>query len=302
MTIRLAHFSDIHLGPLPPVRKRELFSKRVTGYVNWKRHRGRSMGGREDSRQLSMLLEDWQKEAPNLTAITGDLVNIATPAEITNVKLWLDRFFDPANTMLVPGNHDAYVPGALARACVEWAPFLHFSVGIGPHYFPTLFREQQISLIGVSTARATIPFSAEGFFRKRQADKLAQLLTGEKGRCRVVLIHHPPLHGATSPHKRLRGIGRFQKIIAEYGAELVLHGHTHLPTLNWIEGVGSEKVPVVGVASASQNEGGRKPSGNYSIFEISETGEAGNFRIVMERRGLKPEQNAITCLERQILR
>ena len=33
---RLAHLSDVHLGPMPPVTLRHLASKRITGYVNWR--------------------------------------------------------------------------------------------------------------------------------------------------------------------------------------------------------------------------------------------------------------------------
>ncbi|TIR95677.1 MAG: metallophosphoesterase, partial [Mesorhizobium sp.] len=32
--LRLAHISDVHLGPLPDVTYRDLASKRVLGYVN----------------------------------------------------------------------------------------------------------------------------------------------------------------------------------------------------------------------------------------------------------------------------
>ena len=39
MTLRLAHISDVHLGPLPKVKRSELFSKRITGYVNFRRNR-----------------------------------------------------------------------------------------------------------------------------------------------------------------------------------------------------------------------------------------------------------------------
>ena len=42
---RLAHLSDIHLGPLPEVSYRELVSKRITGYINWQRNRKRAMFG-----------------------------------------------------------------------------------------------------------------------------------------------------------------------------------------------------------------------------------------------------------------
>lgn len=37
--ITLAHISDIHLSPLPDVAWRDLLSKRLTGYLNWKLRR-----------------------------------------------------------------------------------------------------------------------------------------------------------------------------------------------------------------------------------------------------------------------
>ena len=42
----LAHLSDIHLSPMPRARRRDLFGKRVLGYVNW--HRGRKLVHRRD--------------------------------------------------------------------------------------------------------------------------------------------------------------------------------------------------------------------------------------------------------------
>ena len=36
---RTVWISDIHLGPLPDFPLRKLFSKRITGYVNWRRNR-----------------------------------------------------------------------------------------------------------------------------------------------------------------------------------------------------------------------------------------------------------------------
>ena len=40
---RLAHISDIHLSPLPALSLRELVSKRITGYINWRSNRKGSM-------------------------------------------------------------------------------------------------------------------------------------------------------------------------------------------------------------------------------------------------------------------
>ena len=66
---RLAHISDPHLGPLPQVRWRDLASKRVTGYVNWQRHRGKAMA----SPALAQIMADLAVQQADHLAITGDL-------------------------------------------------------------------------------------------------------------------------------------------------------------------------------------------------------------------------------------
>jgi hypothetical protein len=42
---RLAHLSDPHLGPLPPVSWIDLASKRIFGFINWQRRRTRGYAG-----------------------------------------------------------------------------------------------------------------------------------------------------------------------------------------------------------------------------------------------------------------
>jgi len=98
------------------------------------------------------------------------------------------------------------------------------------------------------------------------------------------MIHHPPLRGAVSPHKRLFGIQRFQSVVRWHGAELVLHGHSHLPSQGAIEGPGGQSVPVIGVAAAGQSLGGLKPAAQFNLFEIS--GSPGRWSAKLMRRGL----------------
>ncbi len=71
-------------------------------------------------------------------------------------------------------------------------------------------------------------------------------------------------------------------MIREAGAELVLHGHTHLDSLVEIEGP-KGPVPVIGVPSASNAPGGEKPAGRYNLFAID--GEPGAWRCRMTERG-----------------
>lgn len=281
---RLAHLSDIHLGPLPDVTYRELASKRITGYVNW--HRNRRKFLRDNV--IDTILADMKVQAPDHVAITGDLVNLSLDIEIEMARQWLETVGSARDVSVVPGNHDAYVPGAFDKICRAWGAFMS-SDGAEPprdrEAFPYLRVRRDVALIGVTSARATAPFMASGFFREAQSRRLSNLLdeAASRGLFRVVMIHHPPVRGAVSQHKRLFGIGRFQKTIRRHGAELVLHGHSHLPSLYTVDGRDGP-VPVVGVAAAGQAHGGSKPAAQYNLLEIS--GEPGAWAVRLIRRGL----------------
>src|SRR5262245_60019896 len=103
--VTLAHLSDPHLGPLPPVAPGDLLSKRILGYINWTRNRDRT----HDGAVLNALLSDMRAVGPDHIAVTGDLANLGLPAEFDNAALWLRSLGRPRDVTVVPGNHDAYV-------------------------------------------------------------------------------------------------------------------------------------------------------------------------------------------------
>lgn len=279
---RLAHISDVHLGPLSKIPLRQLASKRITGYVNWRVSRHRNHGGGI----VSDILADIAAQNPAHIAITGDLINLGLDSEIAQATEWLTSVGEPDFVSVVPGNHDAYVPGAFSRMNEAWRPWMEGDQrALQPPHFPYMRTRGGVALIGVSSARASAPFMATGYFRHRQALALAALLEEAKrnGLCRVIMIHHPPVRRAAAVHKRLVGISHFQKAVRDIGAELVLHGHTHLPTLAWIDGKDG-KVPVVGVAAAGQAPGGLRPPAQFNLLDID--GSAGDWRINLTRRGL----------------
>ena len=70
--ITLAHMSDIHLAPLPPVKWTELLNKRATGYLNWRLKRHNTLNG--DG--LTNLVRHMKEQEPDFVAVTGDLVNL----------------------------------------------------------------------------------------------------------------------------------------------------------------------------------------------------------------------------------
>ena len=282
---RLAHVSDVHLGPLPDVTYRDLASKRMVGYVNWQRNRRHIM---QDG-VIGSITADIKAVGVDHLAVTGDLVNLALDGEIELARLWLETLGPPEEVSVVPGNHDAYVPGAFDKVCRFWGPWMTGDGRNAPsdrHAFPYMRVRDKVALIGVSSARATAPFMANGFFREDQSHRLGGLLdeAGRQGLFRVVMIHHPPVRGAVTQHKRLFGIGNFQKTILRHGAELILHGHSHLPSTGWCPGAGGRLVPVVGVAAAGQAPGSAKPAAQYNLFEIS--GKPGRWEVALSRRGL----------------
>ncbi|MDA5636995.1 MULTISPECIES: metallophosphoesterase family protein [Agrobacterium] len=285
---KLAHISDVHLGPLPKLTFRELASKRITGFVNWHRNRRKHLF----TDTLEKLLDDLETKSPDHLAITGDLVNLATGIEIRAAADWLEEVGDPEKTSVVPGNHDAYVSGAHDKAMQAWYPYVR---GDGDpaewdddrKIFPYMRLRGPVALIGCSTSIATPPFSATGYFGNRQARATAGLLkkAGEQGLFRVVMIHHPPIRGATAAHKRMFGVRRFAAALGVGGAELVLHGHTHLNTVYWLNTHhGLDHIPVVGISSASQGPGGEKPRAAYNLFNIS--GGPGTWNVACERHSL----------------
>lgn len=267
--ITLAHLSDIHLAPLPPVRPAQLIGKRITGYLNWKLKRQKSLEG--DG--LTRLVRHLREQSPDLTVITGDLSNLALDAEANTVHNWLETVGPPESVCLVPGNHDAYVRGQLPRLLERWGDYATGETLDGDR-FPYVRRAGDVAVVACSSAVPTPPFVAAGHFDKAQADRLRRILAdlGKEGCFRVVLIHHPPNIENTHFRLGLYGAARFRDVIADVGAELVLHGHTHRSTIHAIPGP-VDDVPVIGVAAAGAAQGDtlRHDPARYNLFHIQKT-------------------------------
>jgi 3',5'-cyclic AMP phosphodiesterase CpdA len=290
----LAHLSDPHLAPLPPPHLGELASKRLLGYLNWVRKR-RAIHRRD---VLAAIVADLHAAKPDHIAVTGDLVNIALPAEIANAAHWLEALGPPAQVSLVPGNHDAYVPGAIAQCTDVWAPYVTGDAAGAANIrslddaFPFLHIRGQVALIGVSTAVATGPFLATGRLGARQTTRMSALLAATADRFRVVLIHHPPHVGPKSRFKRLVDAAAFREAITNVGAELVIHGHDHVRSLDYIDGPRG-RVPVIGVPSASAAFGKDHDPAGYNLYRID--GRPGAWTCAVERRGLDAHGAVTTC-------
>ena len=117
---RLAHISDLHIGPLPPVAAPALLGQRLLGYLSWRWRRHRVYR----PEVLEALRRDLQAERPDHVAITGDLVNIALPAEFDQAAAWLRALGPPQWISVVPGNHEAYVRIPCDQSLARWSDYM----------------------------------------------------------------------------------------------------------------------------------------------------------------------------------
>lgn len=268
--ITLAHLSDVHLAPLPPLRVRDLLNKRITGYINWKIKREHTLAGES----LMKLVRHLRGQNPDFTAVSGDLMNLALDAEINTAHNWLETLGLPERVCVSPGNHDAYIKGQLDKALVRWGAYMAGET-VGPEAFPFVRRVGEVAIISCSSAIPTAPWIAAGRIDAAQAARLKRCLQllGEGGYFRVVMIHHPPNQELFKPRLGLWGAKLFRDAVAEAGAELVLHGHTHRSSIYAIPGPKGD-VPVVGVAAAGAAQadtGGHDPA-RYNLFNIQRLG------------------------------
>ena len=268
----LAHISDIHLAPLPPVRWSELTNKRLTGYINWRLRRQARLAG--DG--LQNLVHHMREQTPDFTAVTGDLVNLGVEAEANTAYNWLQTVGPPDAVCVSPGNHDAYLKETFGYNSARWGEYMRGET-IDTAQFPFVRRVGDLAIITCSSAAPSAPFFAIGRFEQDQADRLGRILKlmGEGGYFRVVLIHHPPNLEARHARLGLRGAKLFRDQIAQHGAELILHGHTHKSTIYAVPGLNGD-VPVVGVAAAgaAQSEDGGEDPARYNLFKIERLGTA----------------------------
>lgn len=293
----LAHFSDPHLTDLTGVRRRELLSKRVLGYLSWRTHRRHV----HRAEVLEALLADLQGVAAEQIVITGDLTHIGLPREFRQVAAWLPRVGGPDRVFVIPGNHDAYVAEPWNETFGLWAPYLASDAGApdasenGRGPLPTLRVRDGVALIGVSTAWPSAPFMATGRLGPTQMQALARVLqaTGERGLCRVLLIHHPPVPGSIRWRKRLTDARALEAVLAEHGVEMVLHGHAHRDSRLWLH-TPAGQAPVIGARSASLDGHDAERRAQYHVFRLSP--RPGGWRMRLSVREYTPETGGFAAV------
>jgi 3',5'-cyclic AMP phosphodiesterase CpdA len=283
-SITLAHFSDPHISCMNAITARDLFSKRLFGYIRWKLQRESGHG----DIILSALEADLAKTKPDHIAITGDLTHLSLPAEFKKTKQWLRSLGSPSQVTVIPGNHDTYVHTDWHNTMIHWTEYMRSdtqrendqNIKNLAHIFPCLRIRGRVAIIGVCTALPSAPHLAVGSIGADQLHRLEKILSqiARQKYFRILLIHHPPASGTVSWRKRLTDAPALQSILSQFGVELILHGHAHRVHQSCLK-TPSGSVPVMGAPSITSLDHPQERRARYYLYHISNSDNDWNVRL-----------------------
>lgn len=273
--MRIAHFSDLHLLSLEGARALDFANKRWIGGLNLLTNRGRHY----HSRIFEAMVEDINGQDVDHIVCTGDLTNLAFEQEFRFARERFDRLALTADQVtVVPGNHDTYVAAGVDYFRAIFAEYHRSDSGwhdggSEASAWPVVRARGRVAFIGLSTSRATPWFTAYGRVGAEQLERLGAILADERlrGMLRIVALHHPPVGKAA--RNRIRGLRDWRElaaVIAEHGADLVIHGHEHRNMRNHLTGPDGQSIEVLGVQSATYLANKPQRTARYRIFEVVE--------------------------------
>jgi 3',5'-cyclic AMP phosphodiesterase CpdA len=285
--MRVAHCSDLHLLSIDGTKWLELANKRWIGRMNLISNRSRHY--HVDA--FDDMVADLNAQGIDHVLCTGDVTNLALRREFEFARSKFDGLaHGEANITVVPGNHDAYVAEGVGLFAELFAPFAATDPGWawtaedrrdsdhendvvdGVPRWPIVRVRDQVALIGLSTSRQTPWFTAYGKVGEGQLERLSRVLKDSRlaGKFRLVAIHHPP--AGVRAKSRIRGLRdheAFAQVIADAGANLIVHGHEHRDMRESLAGPDGE-VPVLGVVSGTYFHDKPEKTARYRILEIEQ--------------------------------
>jgi len=293
--VRLAHCSDLHLLSHDGARWLDLANKRWIGAMNLVSNRSRHY--HVDA--FDDMVSDLNAGGVDHVLCTGDVTNLALRCEFEFARARFDRLaLGTHGVTVIPGNHDAYVAEGVAlfaelfgefAACDpgwEWtAAELAPDETPGDLRWPSVRLRGDLALIATSTSRATPWFTAYGRLGAGQLIRLRSALGDRRlaGKTRVVAIHHPPAgRRAESKIRGLHDHAEFAAVIAEAGADLIVHGHEHRDMTEALAGP-EGPVPVRGIASGTYLHNKPERTARYRIFELGPAGVVAETVRVWDR-------------------
>jgi len=269
--MRLAHISDIHLRNFDNVAPHAFLSQRVLGAANLLLNRGPEF----PDEVVDALFEDVETVQPDHLIVSGDVSNLSLPGEFERVRgRLLALSLPPSEITVVPGNHDSYTYLSALRDDFGRAlgPFLSADLHpAGTRAYPFARVRDGVSIVALSSARASLPLFAIGTLGRDQLRLAEELLAHPRVRSsfRIVVLHHPPVSAHVKWHARLTDAEDFLAVVRRVGADLVLHGHLHRVCHEQIPGP-TGAVKVVGTTASTWLSADPARRASYHVYEIDD--------------------------------
>lgn len=236
MSLRLLHFSDVHL-PFPPgaFRTPEVFHpKRLVALVNFYLRRGSKYA--EAQQKLNGLREFLQRESVDYLLYTGDTLNFGLEREYIDAAPRLAGTFALARrgALAVPGNHDLYTGASLVHHRKYFAPLVRSDLPdtATPTGYPLVrWLGDEAVAIAFNTSRPHFAFwNSSGAVPALELDALHRLLDRPEiaGRRHIFLMTHYPFDEAGFFHG-LRNSRALLRLLRQRENLVLLHGHNHRP-------------------------------------------------------------------------
>lgn len=314
--MRLAHCSDLHLLSHDGARLLQYANKRWIGAMNLLSSRSRHY----HTDAFEDMVADLNDQRVDHVLCTGDVTNLAFAQEFAYARQRFDALaLGPRDVTVVPGNHDAYVAEGIGHFLETFAdycqadegwqwPELREASAAGAARegdrpgtsdarlrWPIVRVRGELALIGLSTSRATPWFTAHGTVGPVQLGRLRSALSDPRlaGKVRVVAIHHPPAgKRAASKVRGLRDHQAFAAVLAEHGADLVVHGHEHRDLREVLPGPDQREIPVLGVPSGTYEADKPDLTGRYRIIELGNGRVIGHHLRIWHRASRRFERDA----------
>ena len=282
--MRLIHITDPHLTSLDAWRPGLKSGKRWLSWLSWqirRRHRHRPA-------RLNALIAHLEATRPDAWAITGDLCQIGLEQEAREAAAWLKQLAPASRVALVPGNHDIFARDSINSIARHWVKWLQVNPAAAE--WPVVRTFDDVVLIGLNSAVVTPIAKATGKLGQTMRERLLRVLKENRGRCRVVLIHPPPLPGSCKPRKALVDASELASVLQAQGPALVLHGHLHRNLEYGMNCDDGSETAVFCTASASA--GGSQGAAAARIFDISPVSDG--YRVEMRLKALDASTRAHT--------
>ncbi|MDE3088866.1 MAG: metallophosphoesterase [Chloroflexota bacterium] len=219
----LIHLSDLHFGP---------------GFLS---HLG------------DLVLKEIETLNPDAVVVSGDFTMRARHTEYQAAREYLNKIARP--TLTIPGNHDQPLLSPVERLV---SPFARYQKYIRAETDTTL-AAGGFFIAGLNDNRRILP---GGFWSSGQRAWLATQMQGApRGAGKVVVTHHQLMGDGRARPAGFWFPSRTLALLARHGVEIVLNGHTHVPSA-------AQSPEGIVIARAGTATSSRTRHGNINAYNV----------------------------------